>query len=216
MEAETIQTIANSTVQDFLAALGSDASAPGGGAAAGLSGALGAALGRMVAELTHTREKYAAFADGAKAASSALLPLAERMLSLADADALAYAGYMDALALPKATENEKTVRRVAMQAAILRATEVPCGVIDTCLLILRQLEALIDRSNPTCAGDLAAAAAELTAAAKIAWLNVLANLPYWKDKEAAKAVRAEVQTKLDTLYTRCDALYSHIEASLDV
>ncbi len=206
--------IAENTVQSFLTALGSNLPAPGGGAAAGLSGALGAALGRMVAELTIGREKYAAFSENAKQASDALEPLIVQLTDLADADAAAYDGYMTALSLPKVTESEKRARKTALQQAIHHATEVPCGVIDACLSAAEQLEALYGRSNPTCVGDLAAGAAELECAAKIAWLNILANLPYFSDREEAKAVLKEQRTRLEALSARCDALYQMIEVDV--
>ena len=92
------------TLSAFLGDLGSNSPAPGGGAAAGVSGALGAALGKMVAELTLGKQKYAAYSETAQNASEALTPLIERFSLLADDDAKAYLGYRNALALPKASE----------------------------------------------------------------------------------------------------------------
>lgn len=206
--------LADRTIQSFLSALGSRLPAPGGGAAAGLSGALGAALGRMVAELTLGREKYAALSEHAKQASAALEPLIARFADLADADAAAYDGYMAALALPKTTEAEKQTRKAALQQAIHHATKVPCEVIDSAIETVMILEPLYGRSNPTCVGDLAAGAAELECAAKIAWLNILANLPYFSDREEAKTVLREQRTRLEALLERCDALYQMIEVDV--
>ncbi len=202
------------TVEQFLDALGSNSAAPGGGAAAGLSGALGAALGRMVAELTAGRQKYAAWSDAAKDVSDRLAPLTERFLALADRDAEAYSRYMDALALPKNDEAERAARKEAMQRAIRFATEVPCSVVETCLETVALLEQLYGQSNPTCAGDLAAGAAQLQCAAKIAWLNILANLPYYSDPEAAKTILSESEQNLSGLYARCEALYARVSADV--
>lgn len=203
------------TIDGFLQTLGSDAPAPGGGAAAGIAGALGAALGKMVADLTLGRKKYADHAADAKAASDALQPLIERFAALADADAAAYDGVMRALAMPKDTEAERALRADALQIAIRTATDVPCAVIQTALEAVGILEALHGRSNTTCVGDLAAGAASLKAAGKAAWLNVLANLPYDKDRAAAETVFTEQRAALSALETRCDALYDRIAKDLE-
>ena len=202
-------------IQTFLNALGSNSPAPGGGAAAGLSGALGAALGKMVAELTVGKQKYAAFSDHAQAVSDRLSLLMDRFALLADTDAAAYSGYMDALALPKETEAQKTERRAALQEAVHRATDVPCRVIEACGETVDLLASLHRCSNPTCAGDLAAGAAEIETAAKIAWLNVLANLPYFSDRTEAERIQADFRAMLSDLCGRCGALYREIASSLE-
>ncbi|MBR0081355.1 MAG: cyclodeaminase/cyclohydrolase family protein [Clostridia bacterium] len=204
----------NESLQSFLMRLGSDAPAPGGGAAAGVSGALGAALGRMVAELTRGRAKYAAFEADAVAASDALLPLIEQFCQLADADAAAYDGYMAALAMPKGTDKEQAERKAALQRAIHVATDVPCAVMEASQKTVSLLESLYGRSNRTCVGDLAAAAACLRTSAKTAWLNVLANLPYFADWEEAQQLFEKQQAALSELTARCDALYDRIAREL--
>lgn len=110
------------TLSAFLGDLGSNSPAPGGGAAAGVSGALGAALGKMVAELTLGKQKYAAYSETAQNASEALTPLIERFFLLADDDAKAYLGYRNALALPKASEEEHSLvkRRCRLQFIMRR------------------------------------------------------------------------------------------------
>ena len=207
-------SFSDETINRFLSLLGSDAPAPGGGAAAGVSGALGAALGRMVAELTRGREKYAAVEADAIRASESLLPLIERFCALADADAAAYDGYMQALSLPKKTEAQQAARKQALQTAIRTATDVPCKVIDTSLETAAILESLLGRSNRTCVGDLAAGAASLRAAGQTAWLNVLANLPYYDDPLEAAERYDTYRTRLAELTSRCDALYQTIAQQL--
>lgn len=203
------------TLSAFLGDLGSNSPAPGGGAAAGVSGALGAALGKMVAELTLGKQKYAAYSETAQNASEALTPLIERFFLLADDDAKAYLGYRNALALPKASEEEQLARKAAMQIAIHYATEVPCRVIAAGMETIVILEQLCGNSNPTCSGDLAAAAAEIAAAGKIAWLNVLANLPYFSDRAEAQTICAKQKATLTALCDRCERLYDTIAADLE-
>ena len=208
------QSEQNESLQSFLMRLGSDAPAPGGGAAAGVSGALGAALGRMVAELTRGRKKYAAFEEKAEQASEALLSDIEWFSRLADADAAAYDGYMTALALPKETEEEQAERKEALQRAIHTATKVPCTVLEASLETISTIQTLYGRSNRTCVGDLAAAAACLKSAGWMAWLNVLANLPYFEDRNEALQIFETQKAALGELTSRCDALYHRIAQEL--
>ena len=207
------QTIRKQTIDFFISDLGSDSPAPGGGAAAGLSGALGAALGKMVADLTIGKKKYAQDQALVQAADPMLATFGDSFLALADADAEAYAGYMRALALPKDNEQQITLRKEKLQEAIREATDVPLRVVETCENVLPILENLQGHSNITCRGDLAAAAIELSCAAKIAWLNVCANLPYWEDGEAANDLREATQERVATVSMRCDRLYQLIEST---
>lgn len=202
------------TVSGFLNALGSDAPAPGGGAASGLSGSLAAALGKMVADLTLKRKKYEDFWDLAKNASDILAVKIETFRILAEEDARAYTNYSKALALPKETEEEKATRKNALNEAILFSTDVPCRVISTALETLPVLENLYGKSNKTCMGDLAAAAEELNTACKIAWLNVLANVPYLPDAEVANKIMTEKKLLLDEVSKRCSALYDAVEKDI--
>lgn len=205
----------NQSLKTFVSQLGSDLPAPGGGAAAGVCGALGAALGRMVAELTRGRGKYAEFEPDAMRASEALQPLIDRFLMLAEADQDAYNGYMAALALPKETEDDRMRRSTALGLAVRTATEVPCSVLQTANDAIDVIESLVGRSNATCMGDLAAGAASLRAAGKTAWLNILANLPYYSDGKETRAVYRKQQAALDRLTEKCDGVYEEIEYRLE-
>ena len=198
-------------VDDFLNALGSDTPAPGGGAASGLSGALAAALGKMVADLTIKRKKYEQYHELAKDASSALAILIDDFRTLSEEDTKAYMRYSEAIALPKNNEEEIEKRKSALNQAILYSTEVPCRVIDKAMETVKTLEMLYGKSNKTCMGDLAAAAEELNTACKLAWLNVLANLPYLPDPKDAHRIMKEKRSLLDEIQSRCSDLYSKVE-----
>lgn len=201
-------------VADFLNALGSDAPAPGGGAASGLSGALAAALGKMVADLTIKRKKYEQYHDLAKDASSALTLLIDDFRTLSEEDARAYTRYSEAIALPKNNHEEIEKRKCALNQAILFSTEVPCRVIDKSLETVKILELLYGKSNKTCMGDLAAAAEELNTACKLAWLNILANMPYFPDSKDGAGIMKEKRILLDEIQNRCSALYSKVETDI--
>lgn len=205
----------NETMGSFLTDLGSDLPAPGGGAAAGISGALGAALGRMVASLTLGRKKYEMYAPEAEQVQKKLGDIMKQFVELSDRDAEAYGGYMKAASMPRNTEEEMLLRRESMQEAIRNSAQIPYETLELCASALKLVGSLYGKSNVTCVGDLACGAAELSAAARIAWLNVLANLPYFSDREAAQNLFFASQTLLVSTIARADELYSKIESDLE-
>ena len=208
--------ILDSTVGSFLTDLGSDLPAPGGGAVSGLSGALGAALGRMVATLTLGRKKYESFSDHAAFAAEQLGKMVRTFSNLSDMDTEAYSGYIKAASMPKNTEEETTARREAMQNAIRNSADVPFQTLVACKQTLELIESLYGRSNTTCVGDLAAGATELSCAAKTAWLNILANLPYFSDRTAAEMLFCKSGELLDYVTEHASALYQRIEQDLRI
>lgn len=202
------------SLSSFLNDLGSDLPAPGGGAVSGLSGALGAALGRMVASLTLGRKKYESFAGDAALAAEQLAKMIPAFMDLSERDAKAYSGYIQAASMPKNTEQEIAARREAMQKAIRNSADVPFQTLVCCRKALVLLESLYGRSNITCVGDLAAGAMELSCAAQTAWLNILANLPYFSSREDAKALLCEARDLLLYVTENASSLYQRIETDL--
>ena len=184
---------ADRTLREFVASLASSAPVPGGGAAAAVTGSLGAALVSMVAELSEGNAASAAHRATQVAMGAAARDLAARFLVLADADAAAFAGFGEAMKLPRATDAEKATRAGAIRAAARAAAEAPLAVMERALDCARAAEMLAGRSNPNLASDIVVAAhlAEATAAGAAA--NVRVNLPLAKDPawEAAAARRVE-------------------------
>src|SRR5918998_616910 len=99
--------------------------APGGGSVAAVVGALAAALGEMVVNLTLGREKYAAAEASLRPARDRLTALRLSLLESAAADEAAYQSYRDAASLPRTSDGEKTARTNAMQRALIKTTDVP-------------------------------------------------------------------------------------------
>ncbi len=206
----------DTTFGSFLRDLGSDLPAPGGGAVSGISGALGASLGRMVASLTVGRKKYEAYSENTAKCIDQLTVMTQIFMDLAAKDASAYTGYMQAVSLPKNTEEEAAARSQAMQKAIRNSAAIPYNTIRACSETLLLIESLYGKSNKTCVGDLAAGAAELACAAKLAWLNVLANLPYFDNHEDASALYTDAKDSLESVVKRASDLYASIEHELEI
>ena len=177
--------LAELTVRGFADLLGSDAPAPGGGSAAALAGALGAALTAMGGSLTVGRKKYAEFAGLARETLEKARDLEHRFLDVMERDTEAFAAVSAVFAMPKGTDQEKEARAVALQEALQGCTKTPFEMMELSLEALRLTDGLVDRSNASAASDLGCAALHLGSAVQGAWLNVLINLSSLKDKAFA-------------------------------
>ncbi len=198
------------TINDFTSLLGSDAPAPGGGSAAALSGSLGAALCGMVANLTRGRARYADYQELAAEAAEKADALRLALLDALNEDASSYDGFMAALALPKATEEEKALRAQALQDALTASTQSPLHTMELAAEALQLTASLVGRSNKNAVSDLAVSALALKAAMQGAWLNVLINIGSLKDAEKAEYFRARGGRILAESLPLADEIYESI------
>ena len=159
--------------------------APGGGSVAAVVGALAAALGEMVANLTLGREKYAAADATLRPARDRLTALRASLLEGAAADEAAYQTYQDAARLPRTSESEKTARTAAMQRALIAATDVPLGVIRSVREVAEILATVAREGNPHVRSDAALGALLAETALRGALLNVRGNAAMLEDRELA-------------------------------
>jgi methenyltetrahydrofolate cyclohydrolase len=164
-------------LERFFAELASEAPTPGGGTAAAVAGALGAALTEMVAALTLSKEKFASAHGAMRSISEAARRAREEFSKLAREDAAAYDAVVAARRLPKETEDQKGVRQEAIQVANRRATEVPMRTARLAASLLSALPELVEKGNPNALSDAGSAAILLESAVESALLNVGINLP---------------------------------------
>jgi formiminotetrahydrofolate cyclodeaminase len=155
---------AEQRISDFLERLASDAPAPGGGSAAALNGALGAALVHMVAALTAEKARYAQFEALAQELLRESQKLMDEFLVLIDRDIAAFSVVAGVYAMPKGTEDEKAVRRAAMQEALRGGAAPPLALMRCALDALKLTKRAVGHSNPNVASDLGVAALNLKAA----------------------------------------------------
>lgn len=181
----------DNTIEEFAERLGSAAPAPGGGAAAALEAALGAALIGMVANLTTGRAKYASFEEVNRRALTEAGALKDRLLDSMDRDAKAFSRVNDAYRMPAGSEEEKAARASALAAASAEAAAAPLAVMEDSLRGLELAERLIGHSNPNLESDLIAAALSFDAAIQISAVNVDANLPAIIREDLAGAERLQ-------------------------
>ena len=171
------------SLKDFTAKLGSDAPAPGGGSAAALSGALGAALVSMVCNLTKGREKYAEFETLVVNTLKESDELAAALLEGIQKDTNAFDGVIAAYGMPKGTDAEKAARSEAIQSAYKVAILSPEETADNCLAVMRLSKDLLHKSNKNAASDLAVSALQAYAGLIGALENVAINLGAIKDQK---------------------------------
>ena len=200
------------SVETFLDELASAAPAPGGGSAAALAGATGAALVAMVARLTIGRKNY----ENVSAEFENILPRADalraELLQFIQEDANAYQRVMNAYQLPKNTDAEKSARTTAIQDALKNASLVPLRVAKACAQVFEMSEAAAARGNKNAASDAGAGALMSEAGLRAALLNVDINLGLIQDEAFVSNLRAETeplkraaskrQSILDTVQTR--------------
>jgi formiminotetrahydrofolate cyclodeaminase len=203
------RSILNLTLAELLERLGSSDPAPGGGAAAAVVGALGAALVQMTANLTIGRPKYAELEDQARGIETRARELRQRLAQLGDADADAFAQVSAAYKLPRLDDAQKADRSAAIQAALQVAARVPLETARVCADVLEVAEAAAPILNVAVISDVLVGAVLAQAALDSAALNVEVNL-------AAMTDSAAVQRFADDLAQARGGAAERVERVLDV
>jgi len=188
-------------IEAFLARLASSDPEPGGGAAAALAGATGAALVSMVANLTLGKEKFAEAREEMERARSRAESLRAALLAAIDQDAESFRRVMDAYRLPRQTEEEKAARKQAIQQALHEATAAPRQVVLLCREVAGWSRAAAEKGNPQVITDAAIAGILAEAAAQSAALNVRINLGPIGDPAFTEPLWAEIQENLEAIRT---------------
>lgn len=179
------------SVKGFARETASDSAAPGGGSVSAYMGALAAALGTMVANLSaHKRgwdDRWKEFSDWAERGQDVM----ERLLRLVDEDTEAFAKIMDVFSMPKGTEEEKAARAEAMEKATLYASRVPLKTMQTAMEAMPVTLAMARIGNPASASDAGVGAIAALAAVRGAHLNVRINAAGLKDRALAAELTDE-------------------------
>ena len=179
------------TLTDFADETASESPAPGGGSISAYMGALGAALGTMVANLSsHKRgwdERWEEFSDWAEKGKAFQIQL----MKLVDEDTNAFNKIMDAFSLPKKTEEEKAIRKQAVQEATRFATEVPFKTMQLCYECMSVAKAMAEIGNPNSVTDAGVGALAARAGVVGAFLNVKINASGLDDKAYAEKIIRE-------------------------
>lgn len=185
------------SLEGFLARLASGDPEPGGGAAAALVAATGAALVSMVANLTVGKEKYAAAQAEMEQARDRGQALVRDMAGAIDLDAESFRNVMATYRLPRETDEQKASRKRAIQQALRDATVEPARVVRLCGEIADLSRVVMEKGNVQAITDAAIAAVLADAAAVSAALNVKINLGPIGDPAFTEPLWAELQGIMD-------------------
>lgn len=169
---------------DFIGALSSNAPVPGGGGASATVGALAAALGMMVTNLTIGKKKYADYEEELIRCRSELEGLRDRLITLTDKDAEAFEPLSRAYSL---TKNAPDYERI-MEEALLTASLAPLEIMDTALECAHVLEVLVEKGSRLAISDVGVGIYFAQAAIEGASLNVYINTKMMKDRTRAEAL----------------------------
>ena len=206
--------LAELTTAGFADLLASDAPAPGGGSAAALEGALGAALTAMVCSLTVGKKKYAEHEELAKSVQARAADLKERFVDVMDRDTEAFNVVSAAFGMPKATDEEKAARSEAIQEGLKGCTKTPFEMMELAVEALERTASVLGKSNDSAASDLGVSALSLRAAIQGAWLNVLINIGSLKDAALAEDYRQRGEALLAKALPLADEIYSTVVSQM--
>lgn len=183
--------LADLTVREFAEETSRESPAPGGGTISAYMGALGAALGTMVANLSSHKagwdDRWDEFGCWAERGQR----LMTELLHLVDEDTAAFNRIMSALSMPKKTEEDRKARAEAIEAATLYAARVPLQTMKASVKVFDICRAMALEGNPNSVSDAGVGALAARAAVFGAGLNVKINVSGLADRAAADALTAE-------------------------
>lgn len=193
IEDKSSKRLIDMTCKGFAEETASESPAPGGGSISAYMGALGAALGTMVANLSSHKagwdERWEYFSDWAEQGQQIM----NELLHLVDEDTAAFNKIMDVFAMPKGTDEEKAARSAALQEATLYATQVPLQTVKTVARVFPLVKAMAEEGNPNSVSDAGVGALAARSAVMGALLNVKINAGGLKDRAVAEKLVKEAE-----------------------
>ncbi len=206
--------IKDQTLQQFLDGLASKAPTPGGGGAAAVMGAMGAALVSMVCNLTLGKKNYEAVEAEMKATLERAEALRARLADMIRADADVFGQVMGAYGLPKDTDAQKLARVDAIQAALKSATLVPLDCARACAELIALSRVVAEKGNKNVVSDAGVAVLAAYSALKSAALNVYVNAGAIKDEAFVQERIGELDALLAGMDISAEEIYQEAKSRL--
>ncbi|MDE5552189.1 MAG: cyclodeaminase/cyclohydrolase family protein, partial [Muribaculaceae bacterium] len=189
--------------------------APSGGSISAYMGALAAALGTMVANLSAHKagwdDRWEEFSNIAEKGRE----IQDRLIALVDEDTDAFNRIMDVFAMPKKSDAEKAARAAAMEAATLYATQVPLRTMKAAYDTFEVLDEVARKGNPSSISDAGVGVLAARAAVLGAQLNVRINAAGLKDREMASKLVAEAKEIADKACAKECEILEHVNNVID-
>ena len=181
-------SLANMTLIDFANKTSSESPAPGGGSISAYTGALGAALSTMVANLSANKRGWDDKWEFYSKWGEKSLNFQNILVNLVDEDTKAFNKIMSAVSLPKDTSEEKLNRSNALESATKNAIEIPFKIMETSFACLESIKCMTELGNPNSISDAGVAALCIRTAVMGAFLNVKINCKDLKDKKFVSSI----------------------------
>lgn len=206
IKEEPDEPLASLTLRGFVEEVAARTTAPGGGSVAGAIAALGSGLGAMVAQLTYGVRKFEDVQDEMQKAIPNLLEVTQKLIPMVDADTNAFNDYIDAIRMPKNTDEEKAARREAMQEGMKKAILAPLSVMKIADSCWPEMKIAAEHGNIASRSDVEVGARALELGIWGAWRNVLINLSSIKDEEWKAAILKEADDIYDRAKKNCEEI----------
>lgn len=204
----------NLSCEAFLEDLAGSAPAPGGGGAAALVGAAGAALGNMVGSLTVGKKKYAAVEADILVLNRRAAALRKRLEGLVQADADAFTPLAAAYKLPKETPEQQVHKAAVLETALEGACAVPLEIMSACCEGITLAAEYAEKGSVMAVSDAGCAALFCKAALQAAGLNVSINTRLMADNAHAASLNAQSDAMLAEFVPQADQIYEKLTHSL--
>ncbi len=206
--------IKDQPIQQFLDGLASKSPTPGGGGAAAVMGAMGAALVSMVCNLTVGKANYVTVEGEMREILERAEALRAQLTDMIRADAEVFDQVMAAYGLPKETDGEKQARAAAIQTALKAATDVPLACAKACAEVVELSRVVAEKGNKSVVSDAGVAVVAGHAALKSAALNVYVNVGAIKDESFVHSRISELNAILTGMDVSAEEIYREVEAKL--
>jgi len=206
--------LANRITFDFVDEVSRDSPAPGGGSVAALSGALGAALGTMVANLITSKAGFEDKKEKLNKIATKGQEVKELLIQAIDNDTSAFDLVIKAMRMPKDTEDEKKIRETSMQEGYKIATNVPLETVEYCKKALEICSDISKIMDEGMASDVGSGALMANAGANAAAFNVRINLKSIKDTKYCKDTKAKLNKLLLKSKKLTDTIVENVEKTL--
>ena len=201
-------------LQTFLDQLASSASTPGGGSAAAIMGAMGAALISMVANLTVGKKKYEDVEEEMQNFLEQSEALRERLTGMIQADVDVFDKVMAAYGMARETDEEKARRSQTIQAALKEATDVPLACAQLCADVIELCRPVAEKGNLNVISDAGVAVLAAHAALRSAALNVYINIGGIRDVEFVNDRREKLEFVLSGAGVATETVYELVKSKL--
>ncbi|MBL0174726.1 MAG: glutamate formimidoyltransferase [Ignavibacteria bacterium] len=209
------EPLASLSVRGFIELLGSRTPAPGGGSASALVAAMGAGLGAMVGWMTYGKRKFEAKDPLMRELIPPLDVAMRELIPMIDADTNAFNDYMDALGMPKDSEEQKSAREQAMQDGLKKAIDIPLSTMRIGGRCWEAMEDMARHGNLASKSDLEVGARSLETGIWGAYKNVMINIGGVKDADYKLRIQSEAEQIVARAKEKCISVLSILDSRND-